>query len=189
VPASEPLLQTIAISLLTAVVAAVLTAHLALRRFRSERWWEKKFAVHTSIIEALQQMEAAFYEDFKEVERASRRGEEPEPSQLHEKTKAPNEEISRAIGFGEFIISKEAVWELRRLRRELAKQHDSSIEYLIESPTVINDCLAHIRQIGKDDLKRGPAALIRRARRILVRSGRWGASLRARALRAARRRA
>jgi hypothetical protein len=153
----------------TAIIAAFLAAWLALRRFRSERWWEKKFAVYTSIIEALQQMSTAFYEDLNAEERASRLNEPLEPSQLPEKTKAPNEEISRAIGFGEFIISTEAVTELRRLRRELAKQHDTYIDYLIESTKVINDCLAQIRQIGKDDLKRGLGSLIRRARRILVR--------------------
>jgi DNA recombination protein RmuC len=86
--------------LLTAVVAAVVTTWLALPRFRSERWWEKNFAVYTSIIEALQQMSSAFNEDFDEQQRASRLDESPKSTQLREKYQAANDEIWRAIGLG-----------------------------------------------------------------------------------------
>jgi hypothetical protein len=115
-------------------------------------------------------MSTAFHDDIKAEERVSRLDTEPlEPSQLREKTKDANEEISRAMGFGDFIISAQAVAELRRLRRGLAKQHESYVYYLIESADAINNCLVHIRRIARDDLTGGAGSFIRRARRILTR--------------------
>jgi hypothetical protein len=92
---------------------------------------------------------------FDERHRASRLEEPPKPSQSDEKYKAANDEIARAIGFGEFIISIEAVAELRRFRHELAKDHESYDDYLTDSMEAINHCLGHMRQIAREDLKGG----------------------------------
>jgi hypothetical protein len=167
-----PTWGTLFVSLLTAVVAAVVTTWLALRRFRSERWWEKKFDVYTSIIEALQQMSSAFNEDFDEQQRASRLDESRKSTQLREKYQAANDEIWRAIGLGEFIISAQAVAELRRFQRELAKDHEDYIGYLIDSMEAITECLGHMRNIAREDLKGEIGSSFRQVGRILARTKR-----------------
>jgi hypothetical protein len=115
-------------------------------------------------------MSSAFNEDFDELQRESTLDESskstdeyPQSAQLSEKYQAANDEIRRAIGLGEFIISAEAVAELRRFRRELNKDYDSYFDYLIGSMNAIRDCLEHMRNIAREDLKGGWGHL----------SGRW----------------
>jgi hypothetical protein len=167
-----PAWGTLSISLLTAVVVAAVSAWLALRRFRSERWWEKKFAVYTSIIEALHQMSSAYNEDFDELRRASTQDNPLQSAQLSEKYQAANDEIRRAIGLGEFIISAEAVAELRRFRRELNKHYEGYFDYLIGSMKVTDDCLGHMRNIAREDLKGEIGSSFRQVSRILARTKR-----------------
>jgi hypothetical protein len=167
-----PAWGTLFISLLTAVVVAVVSTWLALRRFRSERWWEKKFAVYTSIIEALQQMSSAFNQDFDEQRRASTLDDPLQSNQLSEKYQAANDEIWRAIGLGEFIISAEAVAELHRFRRELNKDYEDYFDHLIGSMNAIRDCLEHMRNIAREDLKGGMGSSFRQVGRILARTKR-----------------
>jgi hypothetical protein len=73
-----------------------------------------------------------------------------------------------ALGFGEFVISREAVTELRSLRRELREICEQGNSHDVESAKVTRHCLVQIREIDKDDLRRGVGSAIRRARRILV---------------------
>ena len=40
-------------SLVVGVCTAIITVRLSLRRFRSERWWERKADVYSRIVEAL----------------------------------------------------------------------------------------------------------------------------------------
>jgi hypothetical protein len=46
-------LANLVTSLVISVFTAVLTVQLSLRRFQSERWWERKVDAYTRIIEAL----------------------------------------------------------------------------------------------------------------------------------------
>jgi hypothetical protein len=167
-----PAWGTLSISVLTAVVAAVVTTWLALRRFRSERWWEKKFAVYTSIIEALQQMSSVLSEDIDNEQRASQIAIIDRSPESTQKYQAAHDEIWRAIGLGEFIISAEAVAELRRFRRESNKDYKYYSDYLDDSMKVTNDCLRNIRNIAREDLKGGIGSSYRQVGRILARTKR-----------------
>jgi len=44
--------------LLIAVVTAIVTIHLSIKRFHSERWWERKADSYSRIVESLHQMKA-----------------------------------------------------------------------------------------------------------------------------------
>jgi hypothetical protein len=130
----------------------MLTARLALGRFRAERWWAKKFDVYTSIIEALDQISAAFYDEIEELRKAQRRDETLRSNDLDEKFKSSDERLSQATGLGEFIISAEAAAELSRFRRALAKDHDSYADYVISSMEAANGCLKNMRRLAREDL-------------------------------------
>jgi hypothetical protein len=85
------------------------------------------------------------------------------------KYKAARKEILRAIDMGEFIISAEAVAELRHLNRALAKDHESYLDYLFESLQAIDGSLRRFRRLAKDDVKRGIGSYLRRGGRCVVR--------------------
>ncbi len=47
----------------TAVIASFVTARFALRRFYSEKWWEKKYEGYSSILESLHYIVRHFDEE------------------------------------------------------------------------------------------------------------------------------
>jgi hypothetical protein len=169
-PTWEALFLNLVTQLPITLVAAFLAAWFALRRFQSERWWERRVPAYTSIIDALHQMSTSFDDDIKEEER---RGlglvGQGTASTLDEKYKAARKEILRAIDMGEFIISAEAVAELRHLIRELAKDHEDYLDYLFESLRAIDDSLRRFRRLARDDVKRGIGSYLRRGGRCVVR--------------------
>jgi hypothetical protein len=136
--------------------AAYFAARVALRRFQSERWWEKKFSTYESIIAALHQMSESLWDEIEADRRSSDSGERVDISQITEKYRAADEDISRALGFGEFIISAEVIAELRRMRRELANVHEGGYSTeLFESAKAVNECTVNIRRLARDDLREG----------------------------------
>ncbi|SRR6266404_1146243 len=166
-PTWEALFLNLVTQLPIALVAAFLAAWFALRRFQSERWWERRVSAYTSIIDALHQMSTSFNDDIKEERRTSLLeldGQRTQSTQStrDEKYKAARNEILRAIDVGEFIISAEAVAELRHLIRALAKDHESYLDYLFESLQAIDDSLRRFRRLAKDDVKRGIGSYLRR---------------------------
>lgn len=46
-------LVNLGVGLVVATVSSVVTVRLALRRFYSEKWWERKSSAYTTVIEAL----------------------------------------------------------------------------------------------------------------------------------------
>jgi len=112
-------------------------------------------------------MSTSFNDDIKEERRTSLLeldGQRTQSTQStrDEKYKAARNEILRAIDVGEFIISAEAVAELRHLIRALAKDHESYLDYLFESLQAIDDSLRRFRRLAKDDVKRGIGSYLRR---------------------------
>lgn len=49
-------------SLLTAGLVSPITAWLSYRRYRAEKWWEKKFIIYTGMLSASHKMGAQFDE-------------------------------------------------------------------------------------------------------------------------------
>ena len=80
------LLAQFLLSVFTAVVTSITTVWLSLRRFYSEKWWERKVAAYTAIIKSLHHMKR----DIEENMSAEERGRE-----LSEERKA---ELAKSIG-------------------------------------------------------------------------------------------
>jgi len=55
-------MEDIALNLFTAILigalSALITADLAFRRFRTEKWWERKVEAYTKVIESLHYLKA-----------------------------------------------------------------------------------------------------------------------------------
>jgi hypothetical protein len=141
----ETILLNLGVSLLVAVVTAHLAAWLALRRFQSERWWEKKFDVYSAILRALYELSDLYS---KELE-----GELEDPSVVPLEYQAIDKDFSQVLGLGDFIISAEAIKELQLIRQKLGRDPMLHQLYYIEGRKAIRDGLEHIRRIAKEDMK------------------------------------
>jgi hypothetical protein len=97
-------LTSIAPSLVVAVFTAIFTVRLSLRRFRAERWWERKADAYSRIVEALhnamEYCEAMSDESLTRVEISAGR-----KAQLIQDYRQATLELRKATGVGAYIIS------------------------------------------------------------------------------------
>lgn len=105
-------------SLIVAVLTAILTVRGALKKFRSEKWWEKRSDAYTAIMEALHHIK-----EQAENERAAEHHGANLPKDLAA-TLATNvqkatAEIRLRRDVGSFVISKDAVDALNLLLKDL----------------------------------------------------------------------
>jgi hypothetical protein len=111
-------LFSLASGLVIAVATGVLTVSLSLRRFRLERWWEKKYDAYTTIVTALYHVHryAVHWLD------AHRRCADIEADRKADLIAARRKgfmEIGLATAVGALIISPAAVEALQKLDRDL----------------------------------------------------------------------
>lgn len=86
-----------------------------------------------------------------------RHGEMPEEkdNELSKSYQLARDEVSKTIDVGSFIISDDAVEELKKLVKSLyrARREDTFFEYLEVQIIALKDCIEKIKVIAKTDLK------------------------------------
>jgi hypothetical protein len=144
----------LASSVVIGAVAAFLAARLALGRFYKERWWEKKLAAYTTVIEAIHHMKRSIGES---LDATMERREIPEAkkSKLDSRHSAGSEELERAIDIGELLFSPDAVAVLQKLRKAVgeAVNEDSYFNYLEKSWVALDANLADFKAAALSDLR------------------------------------
>jgi hypothetical protein len=145
-------------AILTAIVIAAIsswiTVQLSLRKFRAEKWWEKKVDVYSKVIEALHNSKM-FAHYHLEAEYHGSHLLEGQDKELRERAKAANDEILKAIDVGAFIFSDEALARLQKYQKESeeAGNHQSWFEYLEADLAATDSCLKDLIQIAKRDIR------------------------------------
>ena len=139
--------------LIIAVVASIVTVRLSLRRFYSEKWWERKADTYSSIVEALYNMKA-YIEAYRD---AIAEGKDFKKDSTHEvvrKAAEGRDQVFRAAAIGSFIISDEAAASLGHLRNEIMMemQTGSLFSELDEHAAIVTRYLQQLRDIAKKDL-------------------------------------
>lgn len=146
------------ISILTGIVIAAvsswITVQLSLRRFRTERWWDRKADAYARLIEALHNSKA-FAESHLEAEYRGREIPEEKVQELLQQSHQAHKEIQKAIDTGSFILSAEALARLRLYSKESADASKavSWYEHLEADWSATDNCLKNIIEIAKKDLK------------------------------------
>lgn len=158
----NPLLASIISGLLVAVVTAHLTVRLSLRRFYSERWWERKADAYTDIIEALH-AKLEFLEAFFAVRYDDVALTDEDIGQMRSASKEADKKVDKLVRIGTFVISEEieAIFEryqLSRARVRRETQDDDDEEQIRREHEVIDRCLAEVRDAAMRDLKVEPRA-------------------------------
>ncbi len=147
------LLSTLAIPLLVAVVTAVITVRLSLRRFRTERWWEHRADAYSRIVEALYNV----MEYCSEQSRAALRGadmREDVEKRLSQTYERAYRELKKVTAIGAYIISDEVAEALTRLeaRPRLDPAEYAFYEILDADHEAYTKTLAEVRRLAKKDL-------------------------------------
>lgn len=145
------------INLLAGVPVALLTAWLtvkfALRRFQSEKWFERRVDAYTKVIEALHFMKHCTERQL----RAAMCGNDI-PKEIEDELIASYRrglsDLRRLTDMGALLFSSDAVAILDRLNKELlaAMDEQSWWEHLDAEQVAISKCLTELRPIAKRDL-------------------------------------
>jgi hypothetical protein len=107
----------IGISLLVAVVTALLTVWLSLHRFYREKWWEAKMRAYSDLIHALHNMKRDLEITIRAV-MVGRDTDTPFYKEWAAKHRAAWDEIRKDIDVGEFLFSAASIKVLKTLDRE-----------------------------------------------------------------------
>lgn len=154
-----PWVQDILVGLIPATIIAAFTAvatvHLALRRFRSERWWDRKAEAYSRIVESL--VSAVTYFDVMIDYWENNPGDTTKKGRedLQERYEVARLELKKAAGIGAFIISSDAVDALRELEKRPALSWDDEPPWEIFSAELRahEKALGTIREIARRDLR------------------------------------
>ena len=146
----------ISVGLVTAAFASWITVRFALKRFISEKWWEKKAEAYDAILESLHYMKRTFGKDLdnfqKEREVAADRDKEGE-----RKYREAYDELKKRIDIGQFVLSDNAVTVLSVFQKDYRKAGDDHphdlFTYLDDSLGALDRALKQMRVIAKADLK------------------------------------
>lgn len=150
-PTVNAFIQQVLTGIVVAVISALTATHLALKRFRTEKWWEKKVDAYSRIIEALHNSKIWTDEHLGE-EYHKRKMPEETKREITSRARTAREEIQKAINVGGFLLSDEALARLRKYEQETNEKHDSWVDVL-ESVSIATDkCLEEIITIAKRDL-------------------------------------
>jgi hypothetical protein len=142
------------IGAIIAIIASWVTVWLSLRRFYSEKWWEKKAEAYAAILEALHYMKRAFDEDF-DAMIVGREVPEERKKQLNDKYREAYDELMKRTDVEQYVLSDEAVTELLSFQKAYSKAKDTHdfFDYIEGSLSTINDTMKRMRDIAKVDLK------------------------------------
>lgn len=141
-------------SIVVAIVTSMLTVRLALKRFYSEKWWERKSAAYTAIIEGLHHIRE--HADTNLV--FSLRGKDLPPEGEKELTQELQEamaQLRKHRDLGSFVASDEAISLLNQLFSELDASTNTPHwqKHLEMKLAAVDKCLSGMRSVARNDLK------------------------------------
>lgn len=150
----QPVFVSFISSVVIAVVVAMVTVRLALKRFHTEKWWERKSTAYVSIIEALHHMRdhADTNLTFALMQRDL---QDDGAEQLRLKMAQGLSELRKQRDMGDLVLSPAAVALMNALLQELSESPRTTSweEHLEMNLIVIDKCLLHMRVIARDDLR------------------------------------
>ena len=149
-----PILTSVLPALFIAVVTSVLTVRLALRRFRVERWWERKAEAYSRSVEALHQS-MEYHAAMSEDSMTGKDRNEAQSAKLRDEYQQAYRDLRKATGIGAYIISNDVADALAALdarpRPQWSREEPPWEPYDAEFEAY-KKALEQIRRLAKRDL-------------------------------------
>lgn len=154
------LITSVISGLIVAVVTSFLTVRLSLRRFYSERWWERKADAYTDIIEALH-AKLEFLDSYFSVMHDGEKLSEADIDRLRAANREADQKINKLIRIGTFVISEEVATLLEYYQADQAKLKRDVYEadegaWFGHEQKLTDRCLVKVRDAAMRDLKVSP---------------------------------
>jgi hypothetical protein len=140
---------------LVAIVAAVLTVRLSLRRFHAERWWERKAEAYSRIIESLHAA-MEYHSAMSDDSMIATERDEARYARLKEEFDKAYRDLRQSTGIGAYIISEQAADVLAALEKRPRPQwrpDEPPWEFFDAEVDAYKSALTQIRRLAKKDLK------------------------------------
>lgn len=138
---------------MVAVITAFLAVKLSLRRFYTERWWERKEEAYSRIVEALHRYKK-YDEEKLDREMEYLRHDNGREKILAQQWAESNAELEKAVDLGAFIVSAEVETIIRNfLKRKIGDPNHELLSKIIENDLVhVEKCLSDVKSAVKRDL-------------------------------------
>lgn len=133
--------------------AAFLAAWVATRRFRDEKWWEKKVTAYGQLVDALHRMKWPAAENI-DAFIESRDISDDENERLWQEFKKARRNVWRIAENSSFLISPEVLSSIQVMERAIssARNSQSWFDNLNVQYEAIDSCLNKIKEIGAKEL-------------------------------------
>lgn len=150
----ESAANSILVGVIIAAASAWITVRLSLKRFRSERWWDRKVEAYERVIEALHHSKA-FSDAHLNASHEGRELSEERDKDLRKRSAQAHIEIEKATDMGAFLLSDEAHERLKKYRKDTTEASDTPHweVYLQGDLVATESCLADLIKIAKKDLR------------------------------------
>ncbi len=147
-------LESIATTAVTAVLAAVIGARLALFRYRSERLWDRKLEAYVNLLESLFYIRSYSARTVETIEEGGSLNSEY-MGKLGKKSSAGYEAVKKAAAVGTVLLSAEAADRLRQLEEEFdVPQYNMDIHEAASTDlSIAISGIKDLRAIAARDLK------------------------------------
>jgi len=148
------IITTILSAIFIAAISSWITVQLSLKRFRFERWWERKVDAYSKIIEALHNLKAFSDNHLDALMRGSELSEEKD-LELRARSQAARTELDKIVDIGSFLLSDQSFKRIQQFRKERNSLGSSPdwVEYLENDLHITSNCLSDLINLAKEDLK------------------------------------
>jgi hypothetical protein len=138
---------------LISVAGAFLAAHLAGKRFRTDKWWERKAAAYGELVEALHQMKWVPGE-YVEAEITDRKVPEDDAKRYWDQYKVAYRNVWRIADHSSFLVSPKVLAAIQEMERAIgkAREFDNWFEHIEAEYNAISACLECVKALGREEL-------------------------------------
>lgn len=137
---------------ITGLIAALFAVQISLRKFSSQKWWERREEAYSKIIGILSSLRlylGNWEEDVFNIHKLSKE----EKEMLFRKMREEREKIELVACEGAFRITKKSNEALDELIKSLSQSGSDQIEGLENHSKAVSECLAIIKSEAEKDLK------------------------------------
>ena len=144
---------TILTGIFIAGITSLITVHLSINKFRTEKWWERKADAYTQLLDALHNAKK-FSDEHLRATYKSKDVSDERDEELRKLSRESREEIFRALDVGSFLFCEEAVDTLKSYEREIDElyTYETWFDYIDADNTINHRTLAALIPIARKDL-------------------------------------
>lgn len=146
--------STLTAQLVIAVITAILSVRLSLRRFRSEKVWEQRLSAYVEVLAALNEMLAVVSMQIR-FEEAGRELSKERDTELRARHKAARQGFDRVFAVSRLLLPDSVSNGLREAQEELegAREYETYYESLDAEYGALKTAIDVVTKAGRTDLQ------------------------------------